>query len=97
MYMPGVILKEFGYTFMALHVRCLDVTSNGVWAWNFEVQMSGCEEVDELGVGDDVCRAVAFCYPLRNMGTDVHKSKRCIQKHCVLTGTQGLSVHDENK
>ena len=83
--------------FTALHICCLDVTLNGVWAWNFEVWMSGHEEVDKLRVRDDVCRVVAFCYPLRNVGTDVHKSKKYIQKHCVLTGTQGSSVHNENK
>jgi hypothetical protein len=86
-------------TSMALHIHHLDITSYGVQAWNFKVWMSCHEEVNKLRVRDDVCRAVAFCYPLHNVGTDVHihKLKKYIQKHCLLTGTQGLSVHNENK
>jgi hypothetical protein len=72
MYMSGVISKEFGYTSTALHICHLDIMLYGVWTWNFEVWMSCHEEVNKLRVGDNVCGAVAFCYPLHNVGTDVH-------------------------
>ena len=70
-----VILKELGYTLTALLISCLDITSNGVWRWNFEVGVSSSEEIDELRVGDDSCRAIAFCYPLCNVGADICELK----------------------
>jgi hypothetical protein len=67
---PRVFLKKFGYAFMALLVSCLDIASNSVWRWDFEVGVSCCEEIDKLGVGDNVCGAIAFGYPFCNVGTD---------------------------
>jgi hypothetical protein len=68
--MPRVILKKCGYVFMALLVSCLDIMSNGVWRWDFEMGVSCCEEMYKLGVRDDVCRVIAFSYPFCNVGTD---------------------------
>lgn len=67
---PRVILKKFGYAFTALLVSCLDIALNSVWRWDFEVGVSCCEEIDKLGVRDDVCGAIAFSYPFCNVGTD---------------------------
>jgi hypothetical protein len=69
-----VILKDFGYTLTTLLVSGLDVASNSVWRWNLEVGMSSCEEIDELGIGDDGCRTIAFSYPFRNVGSDIYVS-----------------------
>ena len=96
MYKPWVILKEFAYTFMALHVSCLDITLNSFWTWNFEVGMSGHEKVNELMVRENAWCVITFSYPLHNVGTDVHESKTGICNSCVLTGTQSLSVHNED-
>ena len=71
MNMPWVLSKERSYTLTALIVCCLDITSNGVRRWNFEVGVSSCEEVDELGIRDNRHRAIAFSYPLRNVRTDL--------------------------
>ena len=35
-----------------LQKHYLDISSNSVWTWNFEVVMSSCEEVNELRVSD---------------------------------------------
>jgi len=48
--MPWVFLKEFSYTLTAPLVSCLDITSNSVQRWNFEVGMSSGEKVDELRI-----------------------------------------------
>ena len=96
MYQPCVILEEFGYTFTALHVSGLDIMSNSVWTWNFEVGMSSHGEVNELRIRDDICRVIAFSYPLCNVGTDVHESQNGMCNSGMLTGTQGLSVLNED-
>jgi hypothetical protein len=67
---PRVILKKFAYAFAALLISRLDITSNSVWRWDFEVRVSCREEIDKLGVGDNVCGAIAFGYPFCNVGTD---------------------------
>jgi hypothetical protein len=56
---------------MALLVSGLDVTSNGVWRRDLEVEVSSREEVNQLRVRDYICRAIALGHPLRNVGTDM--------------------------
>ena len=65
-----MILKKFGYAFTALLVSRLDIASNSVRRWDFEVGVSCREEIDKLGVGDDVRGAIAFGHPFGNVGTD---------------------------
>jgi len=72
--MPWVILKDFGYTLMVFLVSLLDIASNSVWRWNFEVGVSSHEEVNEFRIRDNGCRAIAFSYPLCNVGTDIYVS-----------------------
>ena len=74
-----VILKEFRDTFAALQVGSVDVASNSAWRWDLSVGVSSREEIDEFRIGSDGCRAIAFGYPFRNVGTNVHKSKKNIQ------------------
>ena len=57
--------------------------------------MSSDEKVNELGVRDNAWWAITFSYPLGNVATDVHESKKGIHNSCVLTRTQSLSVHNE--
>jgi len=64
-----VVSEEFGYTFSALLVSCLDVTSNSVWRRDCEVGVSCREEVDKLRVRDNACRAITLCYPFRDVGS----------------------------
>jgi hypothetical protein len=59
------------------------------------VGVSGCEEVDELGIQDNRCRAIAFGYPLRNMGTDLCEPKKSTER-IILTGTTGFCVHSKS-
>jgi len=66
MYKPWVILKEFAYMFMALHLSCLDITLNSFLTGNFEVGMSSNEKFNELGVRDDAWWVITFSYPLGN-------------------------------
>ena len=93
--MPWMFLKEFGYTLTAFLVSHLDIMLNSVWRWNFEVGVSSCEEVNEFGIRDNGCRAIAFSYPLRNVGTDIYELKKS-NITIVLTRTQGLCVHNES-
>ena len=64
-----MVSEEFGYTFLALLVSCLDVALNSVWRRDCEVGVSCCEEVDKLGVRDNGCRAITLCYPFHNVGS----------------------------
>jgi hypothetical protein len=92
-----VIAKELDYTLTALQISHVDVTSKGAWQRDLKVRVSRCKEVDKLGVRDNSCRAIAFGYPLCNVGTDAHEStKGTVFIMHVLTGTQGSNVHDEN-
>jgi len=68
---------------MALLVSCLDIVSNSVWRWNFEVGVSSSEEIDKLRVGDDTCREIAFCYLLCNVGTDICELKEKYHNNCT--------------
>ena len=58
--------------------------------------MSGHEKVNELRVKDNAWWVINFSYPLCNVGTDMHQSKKGLHNSCVLTGTQSLSVHNED-
>ena len=69
---PRVILKKCDYTLTALLISHLDITSDSVWRWNFEVGVSSREEARKLGIRDNGCRAIAFSYPLRNVGPDIY-------------------------
>jgi hypothetical protein len=68
---PRVFFKEFDNTLAALLVSRLDVASNSVWRWNFEVGVPSREEVNEFGIRDDGRRAIAFRYPLCNVGSNI--------------------------
>ena len=70
---------------MAPLISCLDIMSNHVQRQNFEVGMSSGEEVDELRIRDDRCRAIPFGYSLCNVGSGIHELKKSI----MLTKTQG--------
>jgi hypothetical protein len=92
-----VIAKKLDYTLTALLISHIDVMSNGAWRWDLEVRVSHCKEVNKLRVGDNSHGAIAFGYPLCNVGTDAHEStKGIIFIMHVLTETQRSNVHDEN-
>jgi hypothetical protein len=97
MNMPWVILKELNDMFAALQVGHNNVMMNSVQRWNLKAGVSYYEKIDELGIRDNSCWAIAFSNPFCNVGTDVHESKKGMYSIVhVLTGTQGLSVHNEN-
>lgn len=50
--------------------------------------MSSGEEVDELGIRDDCRRAIAFGYPLCNVGAEIRELNKGITR-IVLTETRG--------
>jgi hypothetical protein len=85
---PWVFSKEFSYMLMAPLVSHLDIMSDRVRRRNFEVGMSSGEEVDELRIGDDCHRAIAFSYPLSNEGAGIHEPNKSIIR-IMLTKTQG--------
>ena len=66
-----MVLEEFGYTFSALLISCLDVTLNSVWRRDCEVGVSCHEEVtvNKLRVRDNACRAITLCYPFCDVGS----------------------------
>lgn len=57
--------------FAALCVYSVDIAPNGVMRWSLEVWMTSCEKVDEYRIGNNVHRAITFCYPFRDAGTDI--------------------------
>jgi len=66
-----VILKELCNPLTALLVSGLDITLNSVWRRDFEVGVASSEEVDELRIRDNGCRAIALSHPLRDVGSDM--------------------------
>ena len=74
---PVVTLKKCDYMFTGLQISCDDVMANGVWRWDLEMGVSCYKKIGKLGIGDDVCLAIAFGYPLCNVGADAYSmSKR---------------------
>ncbi len=72
MNMSRVFVKELDYAFVTLQICCFDVTVNSVQRWDIKVGVFSNKKVGKFRIRDDGYRLIAFGYPFRNVGTDIH-------------------------